>query len=220
MLPSTTNSRGGGNRSRGRGGARPNKRRNENSKKLQSSPGKAEKLSKGPVDQKHRSWTVDEEDPTLILPQPAFSDDDDEDRYRDMKYKKRLKDFIADQEEKKKAALAPDAQAKDELEFDDRVGLEGQDKVEEPEEKPVIERDFSKDAIIFNYETGKLEMRHPIKPRWFVDYNLFRPDDTVVLNGKRRTGKSFMMRKILYEMRHCFWGGLVFSATKHNGNTA
>jgi hypothetical protein len=63
-------------------------------------------------------------------------------------------------------------------------------------------------------------MRHPIKPRWFVDYNLFRPDDTVVLNGKRRTGKSFMMRKILYEMRHCFWGGLVFSATKHNGNIA
>ena len=60
-------------------------------------------------------------------------------------------------------------------------------------------------------------MRHPIKPHWFTDYNLFRPDDTVVLNGKRRTGKSFMMRKILFEMRHCFWGGLVFSATKHNG---
>jgi hypothetical protein len=192
--------------------ARPSTSRSDNKKRPPSSRGRAGESSKA------RSWTVDEEDPTLILPQPAFSDDDDEDRYRDMKYKKRLKDFIADQEEKKKAALAPDAEEKDEREFDDKVGLEGEEKKEEPEEQPVIERDFSKDAITFNYETGKLEMRHPIKPRWFVDYNLFRPDDTVVLNGKRRTGKSFMMRKILYEMRHCFWGGLVFSATKHNGD--
>lgn len=167
--------------------------------------------------EKKQSWIRDDEDPTLLLPQPAFSDDDDEDRYREMKYKKRLKDFIDDQEEKKKAALSAGAEEKDELEFDDAVALEGTEKEKEPEEKPVIERDFSKDAIVFNYESGKLEMRHPIKPRWFTDYNLFRPDDTVVLNGKRRTGKSFMMRKILFEMRHCFWGGLVFSATKHNG---
>lgn len=45
-----------------------------------------------------------------------------------------------------------------------------------------------------------------------------RPDDLILIHQPfRGTGKSFMMRKILYEMRHCFDGGVVFTATKHNG---
>lgn len=58
--------------------------------------------------------------------------------------------------------------------------------------------------------TGK-----PINPVEF-DVNRIRPDYTIALFGKRREGKSFLMRWILYQMRHIFIRGLVFSHTKHN----
>lgn len=166
---------------------------------------------------KPKSWERDDEDPGLILPRPAFEDSDEENEYRQLKYEKRLNDFLSAQEQAREIAL--DSGDEDEREFDDVVALAGADKELEPEDidRKAVERDFTDDAIVFNYETGKLEMKRPIVPRWFADYNLFKPDDTIVLNGKRRTGKSFMMRKILYEMRHCFWGGVVFTATKHNG---
>lgn len=164
---------------------------------------------------KPKSWARDDDDPGLILPQPAFVDSDEEKEYRELKYEKRVSDFLDAQQNARE--IAEESASEDEREFDDAVALAGVDKEEEPEEHPVIERDFTDDAIVFDYQTGKLEMKRPIVPRWFKDYNLFKPDDTVVLNGKRRTGKTFMMRKILYEMRHCFWGGVVFTATKHNG---
>jgi hypothetical protein len=41
--------------------------------------------------------------------------------------------------------------------------------------------------------------------------------ETVLLIGKRRTGKSWMMRDLLNRMRHLYPYGWVFSHTKHNG---
>jgi ATPase subunit of ABC transporter with duplicated ATPase domains len=168
---------------------------------------------------KEKSWERDDEYPQLLLPKPGIEDEEAEDKYRSMKYEKRFRDYIEEQETKKRKAL--DSGSEDEREFDDAVALAGADKEAEPEERPVVERDFANDdAVAFDYESGKLVVRRPLVPRWFADYNIFRPDDTVVLNGKRRTGKSFLMRKILYEMRHCFHGGLVFTATRHNGMLA
>jgi len=55
----------------------------------------------------------------------------------------------------------------------------------------------------------------PIEP---VPFNADRlkPDSTVVLFGKRREGKSFLARNILYCMRAIFTRGLIFSHTKFN----
>jgi ATPase subunit of ABC transporter with duplicated ATPase domains len=177
------------------------------------------KQSKGVARKKEKSWMRDEEYPELLQPKPGIEDEDAEEKYRSMKYEKRFRDYVEEQKTKKKQAL--DSGSEDEREFDDAVALAGADKEAEPEERPVVERDFANDdAVAFDYESGKLVVRRPLVPRWFADYNIFRPDDTVVLNGKRRTGKSFLMRKILYEMRHCFHGGLVFTATRHNGMLA
>lgn len=153
---------------------------------------------------KEKTWVRDDEDPGLLLPKPAFSDDDDEDKYRDLKYQKRFDDYKKEQQTKRKAALAADAAEKDEAEFDDAVALGGEEKRKKPKLKPVIARDFSQDAIEFDYETGKLKMKREIKPQWFSDYNLFKPDDTVVLNGKRRTGSCFIFKDDgLYSSREC-----------------
>jgi len=45
------------------------------------------------------------------------------------------------------------------------------------------------------------------------DPGLLEPDGTLVAVGRRRTGKSFAFRHILYEMRHHFHGGIVISQT-------
>lgn len=165
---------------------------------------------------KPRSWKRDEEEPNLLVPRTAFDDDNPEDEYREVKYKKRLEDFKGNLEKQKEAAKK---RQDENPEYDDKAGLEFELKEDEEEEEahPVVERNFANDAIKFDYATGKTVITRPIKPRWFSNWNIFRPDDTVVLNGKRRTGKSYLMRNILYEMRHMFWGGLVFTATKHNG---
>jgi hypothetical protein len=185
-------------------------------KKPRAVQGAPKRKREGEDPRKERSWKRDEEEPNLLVPRPAFDDDNPEDEYRDIKYNKRLEDFKANLEKQKEAAKKrPDGNA----EYDDEAGLEFDIKESEDENEthPVIERDFTNDAIKFDYQTGKTVMTRPIKPRWFSNWNIFRPDDTVVLNGKRRTGKSYLMRNILYEMRHMFWGGLVFTATKHNG---
>jgi len=167
---------------------------------------------------KPKSWKRDEEHPELIVPLTAFdSDENPESTYTNKKFDKRKEDFVEEQQQKKKIALDKKEQARDEDEFDDSRALEFDAEHSDDEAKPVIPRNFAEDAIQFDYETGKVKLTRELKPKWFSDYNLFRPDDTVVLNGKRRTGKSFMMRSILYEMRHMFAGGLVFTATKHNG---
>lgn len=54
------------------------------------------------------------------------------------------------------------------------------------------------------------------KPQPF-DINIIKPDYTVVLNGKRGTGKSYFMRWCMFNMRHFFPEGLVMTRTKHNG---
>lgn len=44
------------------------------------------------------------------------------------------------------------------------------------------------------------------------------PDDAVIVAfGKRRTGKSFLLRDLLYQKRHVFNHGLVITKTKFNG---
>lgn len=165
--------------------------------------------------EKEQSWKRDEEEPALLIPRTAFDDDNPEDEYREIKYQRRLEDFKGNLEKQQEAAK----ERQDENpEYDDAAGLQFDLKEdEEAEVHPVIERNFANDAIKFDYATGKTVITRPIKPSWFSNWNIFRPDDTVVLNGKRRTGKSYLMRNILYEMRHMFWGGLVFTATKHNG---
>lgn len=67
----------------------------------------------------------------------------------------------------------------------------------------------------------------PNDPRGFKDAVLITPkpfdpsiikhDSTVVLFGKRRTGKSFMMRDILWHKRDVYPYYLVFTMTKING---
>lgn len=172
-------------------------------------------------DDKPKSWKYDEDNPELIVPVPAFTEPGkggaDLGAYRDLKFEKRKRDFEEEREKQIEFAKSKQKAREDALAFDDRQALLGEEKPEEPRDLPVVERDFGEDAIRFDYATGKVRILRPLKPRFFVDYNIFRPDDTIVLNGKRRTGKSFLMRKILYEMRHCFEAGLVFTATKHNG---
>lgn len=196
------------------------KRENDSGSESDSG-GKKKKKKSRKTEDKPQSWKYDEEYRGLIVPVPAFTEPSkggaDEDVYRDWKFEKRKRDFDEEREKQEEFAKSLKKQREDAIEFDDKQALLGEEKAEEPEEKEVIERDFADDAIRFDYESGKVVITRPLKPSWFADYNIFRPDDTVVLNGKRRTGKSFMMRKILYEMRHCFEAGVVFTATKHNG---
>jgi len=63
------------------------------------------------------------------------------------------------------------------------------------------------DVAVNTIWTGK-----PIVPIEF-DMNSIRPDYTIALFGKRREGKSFCMRWILYHMRGVFPCGIVFSHT-------
>jgi len=175
-------------------------------------------MKKAHAVKKPKSWARDEEHPELLVPLPAFdAEENPESTYTDKKFQKRKDDFVEEQKTKKKIALSKKEQARDEDEFDDDRGLEGDAEHSDDAAHPVIARNFANDAIRFDYATGKTQLTRELVPQWFADYNLFRPDDTVVLNGKRRTGKSFFMRSILYEMRHMFAGGLVFTATKHNG---
>jgi hypothetical protein len=175
-------------------------------------------MKKAPAVKKPKSWARDEEHPELLVPLPAFdAEENPESTYTDKKFQKRKDDFVEEQKTKKKIALSKKEQARDEDEFDDDRGLEGDAEHSDDAAHPVVARNFANDAIRFDYATGKTQLTRELVPQWFADYNLFRPDDTVVLNGKRRTGKSFFMRAILYEMRHMFAGGLVFTATKHNG---
>jgi hypothetical protein len=175
-------------------------------------------MKKTAVVKKPKSWVRDEEHPDLIVPVTAFDQEENpESEYTNKKFQKRKDDFVKEQDEKKKIALSKKEQKRDEDEFDDTRGIEQDAEHSDDEAKPVVPRNFANDALQYDYETGKVKLTRELKPKWFMDYNLFRPDDTVVLNGKRRTGKSFMMRSILYEMRHMFAGGLVFTATKHNG---
>jgi len=239
------------------------KRENNEGSSEDEKPKAKKGRNKKRVDEKPQSWKRDEEYPGLIVPVPAFTEPSkggaDEDIYREWKFEKRKRDFDEEREKQEELAKSRAKQHEDAVEFDDKMALLGEEKAEEPEERDVVERDFADDAIRFDYESGKVIITRPLKPSWFGDYNIFRPDDTVVLNGKRRTGtaimqtyrerqrehrriphwrhctfrpddfvviaspghrnagKSFMMRKILYEMRHCFDGGVVFTATKHNG---
>jgi hypothetical protein len=169
---------------------------------------------------KPKSWARDEEHPELLVPLPAFDQEHPQSEVAEKKFDKRKKDFLEEQQLKKKIALDKREQKLDEQLFDDDRGIElDAEHSDEEAEQPVVKRDFANDAIRYDYKTGKTVLTRELTPRHFNDYNMFRPDDTVVLNGMRRTGKSFMMRSILYEMRHMFAAGLVFTATKHNGTT-
>lgn len=162
------------------------------------------------AEEKPRSWKYDEEYKGLIVPVPAFTEPSkggaDEDVYREWKFEKRKRDFDEEREKQDEFARSKAKQHEDEVEFDDKMALLGEEKAEEPEERDVVERDFADDAIRFDYESGKVIITRPLKPSWFADYNIFRPDDTVVLNGKRRTGTR--------HLHSCY------SAARDSANTA
>lgn len=53
--------------------------------------------------------------------------------------------------------------------------------------------------------------------RPFLDPDCIPDDAFIAVFGKRRTGKSFLIRHLLYLKRHRFRHGLVITKTKHNG---
>lgn len=73
------------------------------------------------------------------------------------------------------------------------------------------------DLFIFDERTGKTMLAREPDIRLMVDFNVFPADGTIIFGGIRRSGKTFGVRDLLYHLRHHFAGGLVFSATKHNG---
>jgi hypothetical protein len=50
----------------------------------------------------------------------------------------------------------------------------------------------------------------------FFDVNVIKRDYTLVFAGRRGSGKTFLMRWILYHMRKCFPRGLCFTRTRVN----
>lgn len=62
-------------------------------------------------------------------------------------------------------------------------------------------------------DTGEIVLTETLVPRKW-EFSVLKPDYTVVLFGRRGTGKSFLLRNILYAMRHIFAFGIVFSRTE------
>lgn len=54
----------------------------------------------------------------------------------------------------------------------------------------------------------------PVQP---FDMNLVKPDYTIAILGKRRTGKSWLLNWIMFNMRGFFPRGICFTRTKFNG---
>lgn len=69
---------------------------------------------------------------------------------------------------------------------------------------------------VSNFKVPK-EKSHQIPNLREFDFNLIRPDYTVAFFGKRRTGKTFMLRYILSMMAHYYPFALCFTNTKING---
>lgn len=57
----------------------------------------------------------------------------------------------------------------------------------------------------------------PLQPKLFDAYKMVGPDDFVILNGTRRTGKSWLDRYLLHSQRRVFRCGEVFTNTPMNG---
>ncbi len=77
--------------------------------------------------------------------------------------------------------------------------------------------------VVSNFRKRKFdETQDPEVPPISLDRPFFDPesipDDAFIsVFGKRRTGKSFLVRWLLYLKRHRFRHGLVITKTKHNG---
>lgn len=65
-------------------------------------------------------------------------------------------------------------------------------------------------------DSGRVKIL-PIQNIEPFDFRWMTPDMSVICCGKRRTGKSFFAREMLYHMRNFFSHGLVFTNTEMNG---
>lgn len=66
-------------------------------------------------------------------------------------------------------------------------------------------------------ESYLLSADKPLQPRLFNPYEVMGPDDFVIANGTRRTGKSWWCRYALHAQRGMFRCGEVFTNTPMNG---
>lgn len=57
----------------------------------------------------------------------------------------------------------------------------------------------------------------PLKPKPFDAFDVLLPDDFVIHNGTRRTGKTWLDRYFMFTQRHVFRAGEVFTNTPMNG---
>eukprot|EP00741_Cyanophora_paradoxa_P016746 tig00020936_g16174.t1 len=68
-------------------------------------------------------------------------------------------------------------------------------------------------AFLDNSKTGGIERMACLPELKWFDVNTVKPDATVVCVGKRRTGKSFFLRDLMFNLSGTFPGGIVISQT-------
>lgn len=68
-------------------------------------------------------------------------------------------------------------------------------------------------AFMDNSRVGGIERFASLPELQWFDINSVKPDATIVCVGKRRTGKSFFLRDLMYKRSADFPGGLVISQT-------
>lgn len=164
------------------------------------------------------SFAPDNEIEELILPKPAYSESEEEEanqRFAEVRKKGFWKDY-------EKGLEAIEQAKKDGEEYNAEEAMGYISPQETPEEiwkkAPNGTQREEDDLFAFDEKTGKYRLKRAPVIKTLSNYNVWFPfDGTFIFAGIRRSGKTFGVRDVLYHMRHNFAGGIVFSATKHNG---
>lgn len=167
------------------------------------------------------SYTRDVDEPRLTVPKFAL-DKRKEDAQDKKKAEVRLKEY--DEERERELDAAKEIKQRNERVFEPDVALG----YESPPLSPMSQWEQAEAAVeaeaddlfVFDEKTGKTRLAREPVLKLRRDYSMIPIDGTIVVAGIRRSGKTFGVRDILYELRHSLAGGLVFSATKHNGYAA
>lgn len=157
----------------------------------------------------------DEEEPKLVVPKLQL-DSEEEANTGHKLAEVRKKKWVADRNAELEAIEELSAD-----EYDPDVAIGYASPKEDAEQlwhkaKDAVAREED-DLFSFDNRTGKLTLTREPRIKMLPNYQLFTPDMSILLCGIRRSGKTFALRDLLYHLSPHYEGGLVFSATAHNG---
>lgn len=163
------------------------------------------------------SFSPDTEIEELILPHPAYDEEEEEkanQRFAEVRQKNFWKDY-----EKGLEAIEEAKKDGENFNADEAMGYTSPEDTAEDIWKAAPEAEGREEDDLFSIdERGKYVLNREPVVKSMTNFNTWFPfDGTFIFAGIRRSGKTFAVRDVLYHMRHNFAGGIVFSATKHNG---